>query len=240
MVERLDVDPRRLLPFALVHRRIAEHVDEERVVDLQHEPGSDDRQVLLAHRLGHRGEVLLVRAVVLVAAEPTRARGRHEHVGDIVVGDRRPEVVDVDLQQLLTDVADRALADDPPQRCDRRRVLLEVVGVVLGEVVDLLLPRRGHAHVVEVGLEPAEAVLDVAEEADLAHLPVRDDVDAVLDLSTHPIGDCLGDLAVEQFGVVGPAVLPFLERVEQLVGTGQAADVGGEDPIGAALHESPS
>ena len=240
VVERLDVDPRRLLPLALVHRRIAEHVDEERVVDLQHEPGGDDRQVLLAHRLGDRGEVLLVRAVVLVAPEPTRSGRRHEHVGDVVAGDRRLEVVDVGLQQLLTDVADRALADDPAQRGDRRRVLLEVVGVVLGEVVDLLLPRRGHAHVVDVGLEAAEAVLDVAEEADLAHLAVRDDVDAVLDLLTHPIGDRLGDLAVEQLGVVGPAVLPLLQRVEQLVGTGQAADVGGEDAIGAALHESTS
>ena len=119
---------------------------------------------------------------------------------------------------------------------DGRRVLLEVLGVVLGEVVDLLLPRRRHPHVVHVELEPAEAVLHVAEEADLAHLAVGDDVDARLDLVAHPIGHRLGDLAVEQLGVVGPAVLPLLQRVEQLVRPGQAADVGGEDAIGAALH----
>ena len=37
-------------------------------------------------------------------------------------------------------------------------------------------------------------------------------------------------------GVVGPAVLLLLHRVEQLVRAGQAADVGGQDAIGAALH----
>ena len=90
------------------------------------------------------------------------------------------------------------------------------------------------------GSKPAEAVLDVAEEADLAHLSVGDDVDAGLDLPAHPVGHRLGDLAVEQLGVVGPSVLPLLQRVEQLVRPGQAADVGGEDAIGAALHGSPS
>jgi hypothetical protein len=43
--------------------------------------------------------------------------------------------------------------------------------------------------VFHVGLEAAQAVLDVAEEADLAHLAVGHDVDAVLDLLLHPIGD---------------------------------------------------
>ena len=115
-------------------------------------------------------------------------------------------------------------------------VLLEVLGVVLGEVVDLLLPRRRHARVAHVDLEPAEAVLHVAEEADLAHLAVGHDVDARLDLMAHPVGHRLGDLAVEQLGVVGTAVLPLLQRVEELGRPGQAADVGGEDAIGAALH----
>ena len=234
------MDPRGLLPVALLHRRIAQHVDEERVVDLQHESGVHDRQVLLAHRLGDRGEVLLVSAVVLVATEPARSRRRHEHVCDVVLRRRSLEVVDVGLQQLLADVADRAVADDPAQRGDRGRVLLEVVGVVLREVVDLLLPRRRHPHVVDVGFESAEPVLHVPEEADLAHLPVGDDVDAVLHLQPHPIGHCLGDLTVEQVGVVGPPVLPLLHRVEQLVGTGEAADMGREDAIDAALHGSTS
>ena len=88
----------------------------------------------------------------------------------------------------------------------------------------------------QIGFEPTEAVLHVAEEADLAHLPVRDDVDAVLHLQSNPVGHRLGDLAVEQIGVVGPAVLPLLQRVQQLVGAGKAADVGREDAIDAALH----
>ena len=53
-------DPRAPLALLLVHRRVAEHVDQERVVDLEDEPGGDDGQVLLTHGLGDRVEVLLV------------------------------------------------------------------------------------------------------------------------------------------------------------------------------------
>ncbi len=99
--------------------RIRQGVDQPRVVDLQHEAGVDDAEVLLAHRLGDGAEVFLVAVVVRVATEPARARRRHEHLGDVEALDGCLEVGDVLLQQLVTDVGDRALADDPAQRCDR-------------------------------------------------------------------------------------------------------------------------
>ena len=109
------------------------------------------------------------------------------------------------------------LADDPAQRADRRRVLLEVLGVVLGEHVELGLPRRRQLRRAVVDLETAEAILDVAEEADLAHLAVGDDVDARLDLLLDALLDRIGDLTIERLGVVRPIVLALLHDVEQRV-----------------------
>ena len=230
------MDPGHALTFVLIHGRIAQHVDQERIVDLEDEPGVDDGQVLLPHRLGYGREVLLVAGVVLVAPEAARPGGWDERLGHVERLDGCPEVVDVGLQQLLADVADRATTDDAAKRGDGRRVLLEVLRVVLGEVVDLLLPRRRHPRRLHVGLEAAEAVLDVAEEADLAHLPVGHDVDAVLDLLAHPVGHGVPHLTVEELGVVRPTVLPLLHRVEQLGRPGQAAGMRRQDAFGAALH----
>jgi hypothetical protein len=41
---------------------------EARIVDLQNEPGIDDRPVFLAHRFGRRGDEILLAAVVQVLA----------------------------------------------------------------------------------------------------------------------------------------------------------------------------
>ena len=109
VVERLDVDARRAAAVLDRLGGIAEHVDEPRIVDLQDEAGLDDAEVLLAHRLGDGVEVLLVVLVVVVLAEPAGAGGGHEDVGDIEPLARRLEVLDVDLQQLLAGVRDRAL-----------------------------------------------------------------------------------------------------------------------------------
>ncbi len=226
--------------FSIDSAGIAEHVDQPRIVDLQDESGLDDAEVLLAHRLGDGVEVLLVVLVVLVLPEAAGAAGGHEDVGDIEPFACRLEVLDVDLQQLLPGVRDGALGDDPAQRADGRRVLLEVLGVVLGEHVELGLPRRRQLRRRRVDLEAAEAILDVAEEADLAHLAVGDDVDARLDLLLDAILDRSGDLAVERFGVVRAVVLALLHDVEQRMRPGQAADVRRENAVRALLHGSPS
>jgi hypothetical protein len=108
-------------------------VDEERVVDLQDEPGGDDAHVLLPHRLGDGVEVLLVGLVEAVAPNPLGPVEGMNTSATSNGGDRRLEVLDVGLQQLLADVADRPDAVDAAQRADGGRVLLEVLGVVLGK-----------------------------------------------------------------------------------------------------------
>ena len=228
VVERIDVLVAALLAVLPRVAGVGEVLDQPRVVDLEDEPGLDDRQVLLAHRLGDGLEVLGVAAVVLVLAEAARARRRHEDVDDGVAvrgdgGDGGLEVGDVDLEQVVTDVAHRAAGDDAAQRGNGCGVLAHVVGVVLRELVDLDLPRRRRAAAALLDLEPAEAVLHVADEADLAHLTVGDDVDAVLDLLAHAVGHGVADLLVEQRLVVRPAVLLLLHRVEQLCRAGEAA-----------------
>ena len=75
---------------------------QERVVDLEHEAGIDDRPVFLVQRLGERDEVVLVGLVVLVAVpvgEVRRRHRRHEPLSHIFPGHRRLEVVDVALQR---------------------------------------------------------------------------------------------------------------------------------------------
>ena len=118
-------------------------------------------------------------------------------------------------------------------------LLVEVEARAARDPVVLLRLRRLALLPPTVGLEATEAVLDVAEEADLAHLTVGHDVDAVLDLPAHPVGHGLPHLPVEEVGVVGPPVLPLLHRVEQLGRSGQAARMGREDAFGAALHRDP-
>ena len=86
------------------------------------------------------------------------------------------------------------------------------------------------------GVKSVETITYVTEEARLAHFPVGDNVDARLDLLAHDIGDGLGDLPVEQFLVVWPPVLLLLHRVEERMGTSQAADVGGQYALHTPLH----
>ncbi len=47
-----------------------------RAIDLQHEAGSNDRRVFFAHRVGDRGDIALVRGVVLVRQEARDHAGR--------------------------------------------------------------------------------------------------------------------------------------------------------------------
>jgi hypothetical protein len=77
---------------------------------------------------------------------------------------------------------------------------------------------------------------DVAEEARLALLAVGHDVDAGVRLPAHHVGDRLPHQPN-----IGPVVerLPAVSRGQdrdERVGPGQAADVGREDAVRAALH----
>ena len=236
MVEHVDVLLRTALLRVVIGGRIGQDLHQPRVVDLQHEPGVDDGEVLDAHRFTDRRQVLAVGRVVLVPAETARTRRRHERLERRIVGERRVQVGDVGLELVLTDVADRSRAHELLERGDGTRVLLEVLVVEAGKVGDLLAPRRRQDHVAVVLREPTETVLDVGEEAHLAHLAVGDDVESALDLTVHAVGDGIAHLTIERGVVVGLAGLLVAHHLEQLDRSCQAPHVGGDDPLRAAVH----
>src|SRR5262249_61449584 len=98
---------------------------------------------------------------------------------------------------------------------------------------------RGVAGALGVGLEAGEPVVDVRNEAGLAHPAVVDDVDAELGLllddlpyrPPHPGG--------ERLRVVGPAGGLGLDQLEQIARARQAPRVRCQDAVGAVLHGVP-
>ncbi len=106
VVERLDVLPRPAAALGLVAAAVVgEDLDQPRVVHLQQEARLDDGQVLLAHGLGHRGQVVLLGGVVVVAAEAAGAGGGEEGLDRArSLGQRGAEVGDVGLDRVQADV----------------------------------------------------------------------------------------------------------------------------------------
>ena len=227
---------RAVLLGVVVGGRIGEDLHQPRIVDLQHEPGVDDREVLDTHRLSDRGQIVAMRCVVLVPPEAARARRRHERLERRIIGERALQVGDVGLQLFLTDVGHRPRAHELLERGDAAGVLLEVLVVEARKVFDLLAPRRGKERIAVVFGEAPEAVFDVREETDLAHLAVGDDIDAALDLAVHAIGDGIVHLALEGGVVVRPPGFLVTHHLEQLGRSRQAPDVGRDDPLRAAMH----
>ena len=89
---------------------------------------------------------------------------------------------------------------------------------------------------VGVGLEAAEPLIDVSDEARLGVFAVVDDVDAELDLLADDLLDrarkpCAAGRLVDRL-----ALLARQQSVEQVGRSRQRAGVGGEDAAGALLH----
>ena len=198
--------------------------------------GSSTCSRRIAQRLGHGGEVLAVARVVLVAPEAAGTGGGQESLDDVVARERRAQVGDVGLQLGVPLVSHGPGAHHGRHRADLVLVLAEVARVVLGEGVDLDLPGRRHQPLARRGVETPEPVLDVGQEADLAELAVGDDVQARLDLLRHHLGHRARHAPGVGVGVVGAAVLLLPHHLQQVERPGEAADVGGQDPVGAAVH----
>src|SRR5512133_3182188 len=96
-------------------------------------------------------------------------------------------------------------------------------------------PRAPPRHVL-VSLETAQAFINVGDEARLAELAVVDDVDAEIDLLAHDLGDRGAQPRRVRLFVDGFALLSGLHDVEQIGGTRQTADMGGENSARASLH----
>jgi hypothetical protein len=113
---------------------------------------------------------------------------------------------------------------------------LEVLLVVLGEAVDLG-PEPGQRIAPGPRLEPAQPLADVGVEPGLGLLAVADHVEPGRALPGHHVGDGRALLRGEFGRIDGLARGRRPHQVEQPGRPGQAADVGGADAIGAALHD---
>src|SRR3990172_9019384 len=237
VVQRIDVglgEPA-LLGAAFV---ALEEAGERRVVDLEDEAGTDDGEVLLTHRLGDGEEVLLLGLVVLVDAQSLGRRRRHEGLEGAGFLRRRLQVGDVGLDGGLPFVADgtranqRQVAADPPARARP-----EVVGlVVVREGAFFLRPAPRGPRPSLPRLEAGQALAGVGVEAVLALLAVRDDVDAALDLLLDALLDGGAHAAGRRLLGEGGARRRCLHHLEDVGGPGEAANVGGDDPVGATSH----
>ncbi len=215
---------------------------QERVIDLQHEPGIDDRAVFLAQRVGQRVQVLFLALVVFVAV-PVREIGwrhrRHERLLVAHSGKYFLQRRDVLLQRGHALVRNRPGAHPagapglagraghlrrPGIEFRKRPVLARLVPVIrrLGAVARL---------------DAGQAFVDVGDKADAAHLAVGDDVDAGICLAAHGLGDGALDARRERRLVDLLAALLPQDHCPQIVGPRQAADMRRQDTVGAASHD---
>jgi hypothetical protein len=102
----------------------------------------------------------------------------------------------------------------------------------LGKVGEILVDER-----VALAAEAGEAILDVGRVARLAHLAVVDDVDARGHLLLHDLLDRRRDARVERRHVDRDALLAREHRADEIFRPGQAARVGGQESLGASLHD---
>ena len=210
-----------------------------RIVDLHEEPRVDDRLVLLAHRVGDREEIFLVGLVVGVALPVLDARRgdrRDEGLRGASRRERGLEVLDVRLNVLVTLVDHRAGAHHVQRAHGRARHRAREPLVELGKRADLARAAPRAPPAFRIGLEAGEALVDVGNEAGLAHLAVVHDVDAELGLLADDLGHRALDPQGQGIRVVGSAGGLGLDQLEQVARTRQASRVSRQDPVGAALH----
>ena len=91
--------------------------------------------------------------------------------------------------------------------------------------------------VLGVDLEAAEPLVDVGDEARLGIFAVVDDVDAELDLLLHDLLHRARQPRARAGLVDRLALFLGREHVEKIGRAGQRAGVGGEDALGAVLHD---
>jgi hypothetical protein len=157
VIECIDAQRR---PFAevfdrLIRERDVVHIGQERVVDLQIQPGIDDGGVFLAQSVGKREKELLVGLVELVLVARHRARGgndRQKSGGDFHRRECRLEIVDVAPDRGLSLVG---------QRRDRNDYA--TLGQVLGVKILGVEFRKGSLILAGTGGGRDLALLDPAE-----------------------------------------------------------------------------
>src|SRR5262249_53597273 len=149
--------------------------------------------------------------------------------------ERGAEIVDVALQLGLAGVADRpdthrlARGGDAVARIE--------LGIELGETFAVgAALERIVARLHRTPLESGQYRQQILRPRDrLAELAVAHHVEAGLGLPAHHLADRLGQAVLIGGLVIGLPALPRADEFEQFRRPDQAADMGGENPIGAAL-----
>ena len=155
------------------------------VVDLHEKPGVDDRLVFLVHGVGDRNEVLLLGPVIRVLL-PVLDAGRGDSRDEGLLGLRAREggleIFDIRLHVLVALVGDGPGAHHVhgPCRGTGHRATEPLVELWKGPHLSRATPRA--AGRVLVRDESGQALVDVRNEARLAHLAVVDHVQAELGL----------------------------------------------------------
>ena len=125
------------------------------------------------------------------------------------------------------------VAERRPATCPRR--LEPVREALLFSLVD----EARRAALARSRLDVAESGPEIRGPAGLGELAVLDDVDTHLCLGADHLGNRAGDALLEQGRVVSLPQLAGGDHVLQIQGFDQAADVRGQDALGAALHSCP-
>ena len=234
MVQRRDMEPCPLAEFldrqvgildVPSHRQV-------RAIDLHDDAGGCDRLVLGAHRLCDGEQVGLLVRIVVVAEEQRndpRRGGAEKRAGGVHPGKRPFQVVDVGERRGRIANRDRAGTG----RCSPARPA-GITEHPLRQVRELsqVLIHKGIA----ASGKPGQPVLDVGGVARLGHLAVVDEIDARLDLFLNHRGDGLADLRRQGGALDRNAFLLGEHRPDQIIGTRQAAGVGGQKAVEPIRH----
>src|SRR5262249_2359160 len=129
-------------------------------------------------------------------------------------------------------VAIAAAAAGPFRDALGPRVVLGKVPVFSADASGIALLPGGR----RLGREAVEALDDVGEEGRLALLAVGDDIDAGLGLPAHDVRDRAANELREGLAVVRLAAVLRAKESDEVVGSREAPDVRGQDPVRAPLH----
>ncbi len=210
-------------------------------IELQQEAGGDDRLVFDLQRGAERIEIALERVIVLVLHDRRDDAGRRR-------GEKRLDMAALHRLQRGAEVGAFGL--------DRRAVRVGDLADRLRQLRTVRHPvGRGDARleftlvlriVVEIGMhraralaaEPGQAVAHVEHEGFARLLAVVDHVEAGVDLLLHDRAHRGAALALDLGRIDRLAAHPLREQSRQRGGTRQAAGMGGQDTLFAALHRS--
>ena len=248
MVQRRDAQLRPVAVFRQCHRRHQPlvHIGQKGVVDLQMEPGIDNRPVFLVQGVGQSEQKALLVVVMFVSGIGQRARRRHHRQKALYIPNRRNtglQVVDVPLQLGLAAICDQSGHHGPDRRRGVAQHLPVVFAVELGKrfavaPADCIAHRIGRflrAH--RLPLDAAQAVVNVERPVDrLAVFAVAHDVHSGFGLKAHRLGDRFGQARVVGVAVPGLVALLLFQELDQRRRPDQTADMAHWNAFGLRRH----